>query len=463
MNDLILLFFFLFLQMIIMSLEKGALPMEFFQLHRTIQLRILTTFMTRLTGTMIFPFMAIYFASYLGEVIAGILLFSSLMIQLIAGLYGGYLADRWGRKKLMVWGEGVQCIAFAGMMLANSSYWESAWFTFAMVIVHSLCSGLITPASEAMLIDVSTPQTRTLMYSINYWSINLAITFGALVGGVMFSSHRTALFGILTITGLIIWSITIFWITETHLPQSSGQSANRPSFLSIVSSGKLIIRNYQAVWKDRLFVIFVLGNMLLLSTEFHLTQYIGVRLQSEFIPQTVSILGNWQLELNGIKILSMIQIENTIGIVLLSLLLAGIIRRSKRQLSLLNVGVLIYVIGFSVMAFSSTLWILAVAMLVATIGELLHVPIRQSLLAQIVNDQSRSSYMAVNGIGIQGGKGIAAFAITLGVWVPSYGMAIMIAVVGLIGFGCISYVIGQTSIRTKATSTQGVTKKQVTL
>lgn len=434
--------------------------MEFLQLHRTIQLRILTTFITRLTGTMIFPFMAIYFAGYLGEGIAGILLFSSLIVQLVAGLYGGYLADRWGRKKLMVWGEGIQCLTFLGMMLANSPYWQSAWFTFAMMIVHSLCNGLIIPASDAMLIDVSTPQTRTLMYSVNYWSINLAITFGAFIGGALFSSHRMELFGLLTITGLLIWLITIFLITETYIPQAHVQQTKR---WNIISSGKLIIHNYHQVWKDRLFIIFVLGNMLLLSTEFHLTQYIGVRLQKEFVPQTMSIWSNWQLELNGIKILSMIQIENTIGIVLLSLFLAGMIRRSKRQMSWMNIAVLIYVSGFAVMAFSNTLWILVGAMLLATVGELIHVPIRQSLLAQIINDQSRSSYMAVNGMGTQGAKGIAALGITLGVWVPSYGMSITIAIVGLIGFLCISYVISRVQASAKATSTQGVTKNQVTL
>ncbi|MFD1990580.1 MDR family MFS transporter [Paenibacillus nicotianae] len=434
--------------------------MEFLQLHRTIQLRILTTFITRLTGTMIFPFMAIYFAGYLGEGIAGVLLFSSLLVQLVAGLYGGYLADRWGRKKIMVWGEGMQCLAFLGMMLANSPYWQSAWFTFAMMIVHSLCNGLIIPASDAMLIDVSTPQTRTLMYSVNYWSINLAITFGALIGGALFSSHRMELFGLLTLTGLLIWLITIFLITETYVPQADTQQTKR---WNILSSGKLIIRNYHQVWKDRLFIIFVLGNMLLLSTEFHLTQYIGVRLQKEFVPQTIGIWNNWQLELNGIKILSMIQIENTTGIVLLSLFLAGVIRRSKRQMSWMNIAVLIYITGFAVMAFSNTLWILIGAMLLATVGELIHVPIRQSLLAQIINDQSRSSYMAVNGMGTQGARGIAALGITLGVWIPSYGMSITIAIVGLIGFLCISYVIHRVQASAKATSTQGVTKNQVTL
>ena len=41
----------------------------------------------------------------------------------------------------------------------------------------------MNPATEAMLIDVSTPENRKVMYSINYWAINLSIAIGAIFGG----------------------------------------------------------------------------------------------------------------------------------------------------------------------------------------------------------------------------------------------------------------------------------------
>lgn len=52
--------------------------------------------------------------------------------------------------------------------------------------VGNIASGLISPASEAMLIDVSTEKTRAFMYAINYWANNLALMVGMLIGGWLF-------------------------------------------------------------------------------------------------------------------------------------------------------------------------------------------------------------------------------------------------------------------------------------
>lgn len=70
----------------------------FKDLHRNIKIRIYTSFLSRVVGSMVFPFMAIYFAKELNVVYAGILLLIQVIVQFIAGLYGGYLADSMGRK-----------------------------------------------------------------------------------------------------------------------------------------------------------------------------------------------------------------------------------------------------------------------------------------------------------------------------------------------------------------------------
>lgn len=71
----------------------------FKSLHPNIRIRIYTSFLSRVIGSMIFPFMAIYFTYQINATIAGILLMINIAVQFIAGLYGGYLADLVGRKK----------------------------------------------------------------------------------------------------------------------------------------------------------------------------------------------------------------------------------------------------------------------------------------------------------------------------------------------------------------------------
>lgn len=53
---------------------------------------------------MIFLFMVIYFLIKLGSVVVGVLLFINVIVLLVIGLYGGYVGDLFGCKKVMIIG-----------------------------------------------------------------------------------------------------------------------------------------------------------------------------------------------------------------------------------------------------------------------------------------------------------------------------------------------------------------------
>lgn len=77
-------------------------------------------------------------------------------------------------------------------------------------------------------------------------------------------------------------------------------------------------------------------------------------------------------------------------------------------------GFILFGLGYFFMAFSNHLLILFVSVVVLTIGELLYVPTRQSLLADIVDDSKRGAYMAMNGLVFQVGKMIGAAGLVIG-------------------------------------------------
>ncbi len=93
--------------------------MGFWSMHRNIKIRIITSFLTRTVSTMIFPFMAIYFSIKLGSAIAGALLLINVIASLVIGLYGGYVGDRLGRKKVMIIGQSIQVISIACIGICN--------------------------------------------------------------------------------------------------------------------------------------------------------------------------------------------------------------------------------------------------------------------------------------------------------------------------------------------------------
>ena len=79
---------------------------------------VLSAFIDRLGGTMIFPFFALYITSKfdVGMTEAGLLLGSFSLFGFIGSIIGGALADRFGRKGLVLFGlvfSALSSIAFA--------------------------------------------------------------------------------------------------------------------------------------------------------------------------------------------------------------------------------------------------------------------------------------------------------------------------------------------------------------
>ncbi|ANC17992.1 MFS transporter [Bacillus cereus] len=395
--------------------------MGFWSMHRNIKIRIITSFLTRTVSTMIFPFMAIYFSIKLGSAIAGALLLINVIASLVIGLYGGYVGDRLGRKKVMIIGQSIQVISIACMGVANSDYVDSPWLTFIFMLVNSLGSGLMNPATEAMLIDVSTPENRKVMYSINYWAINLSIAIGAIFGGLLFENYRLQLFIVLTLVAIITLYVMAVYMEEVYVVRKTVEKKNVL---------KDMADSYKVVMKDRAFLIFCTASICTLSLEFQINNYLGVRLQKEF--ETVHFLfGNgFTFDLTGIRMLSWISAENTILVVLCSALLIKMLK-SFNDLKILYVGLFIYTIGFTILGTSNSLWILLIAGLFQTVGEMMYVPVRQSIMADMVPNEARGSYMAINGMVFQVAKMNGALGVMLGSFLASWGMSALYFIVGM--------------------------------
>ncbi|QRG67806.1 MFS transporter [Brevibacillus choshinensis] len=413
--------------------------MSFMQLHPNIRIRIVTSFLTRVVGTMIFPFMAIYFSDKLGQAVAGLLLFANVCTQILMGFYGGYLADRWGRKRVMVYGEIAQCVAFVLMAAANSPLLDSAWLTFAMMLVQHASSGIIGPAADAMLIDVSTKENRTFMYSINYWAVNLSVAIGSVLGGIWFATHRFELILGLTAVSLLTLVMTVYFMEESYRPKTPGSAAKTNILKDVFTS-------YRPVMNDQRFLLFSLGGLLIFSLEFQTANYVAVRLANEFHTQTVHLGSLFSFELTGIKVFSLIQLENTLLVVLLSLLITKLVRPG-REANALYAGAHFFIVGYTIISYSNTLLVIVIAMFFATLGELLHIPTRQTYLAQIIRDDARSSYMAVNGLVFQGAKLAGTIGISLGAILPPIAVSTLLFMMGITGLLLVRHVLLQLNQR----------------
>lgn len=395
----------------------------FKELHPNIRARILIQFLSKIIGSMIFPFMAIYFSMEINSKVAGILLMINVLAQFLAGMYGGHLADIIGRKKLMVAGELLKVFAFLGMVLCNSPIFHSPWITFVMLLLIGVAQGLINPSGEAMLIDVSTPENRSFMYSVSYWANNLSMMIGIIVGGWFFVDYLFPL-----LVALFIMSFVTAWLTISLISETLKQKA----VLKKGSYGLVgMLKNYGQVLHDYRFLLYTLGGIAVMSIEFQRSNYISVRLAEDFQALLVHFgpLGN--ITLNGVQIVSVLTAVNTLFIVLFTVPVARFVTKRAQQ-PIMYVGFTLFAIGFAVCAFANNLAVLLLATAVLSIGELLYVPTRQTILAAIVDDDRRGAYMAFNGIIFQIGKMIGSVSLVFAPFIGKYGMAAFTILLGVL-------------------------------
>jgi MFS transporter, DHA1 family, multidrug resistance protein B len=389
--------------------------------HINVKVRIAQIFLSDMVAGAIFPFLAIYFASFFGAKITGILLLINVIVGMIVGLYGGYYADRVGRKKLMVVAGVIRMAAFIVMALVNSPLHTSPEITFLMALLVFASFGLDGPAADAMIIDITKPKERKGVYALLYWSFNLAFAVGGILGALTFKNFLFELLLALAISSILSNILVIFVIKETiQNPDTTKQK-------KVLRS---MFRSYKEVAGDKVFIYFVLAGLLLQSLENNLENYIGVRLNNEMPTQSL-----FTMDVTGVEMLGFLKSENTIIVVILTVFITKWVSKMREDLTFLS-SILIFTVGYVAVSYFNNIWLLFIFMAVATIGELMRVPIQSDFLASIPTDDKRSSYMAVNGMVFNGSMMLSSLFITLSAFLNKEMMSLLI-----LGCGIISMVI----------------------
>ncbi|GGI14012.1 MDR family MFS transporter [Gottfriedia solisilvae] len=394
--------------------------MELLKFHKNIKIRLLESFLSSAIGSMIFPFMAIYLSKHFGVKLAGLLLLVNVFIGIAMNFFGGYFSDQFGRKKTMVFAETLRLFAFIAMMFCNSPWFFSPIITFFMMTVNSICWGLAGPANQAMLIDVSKPEERKLMYSIMYWSNNLSIAIGGIMGGFLFKTYLFELFLALSIASFITWFLITFFVDESMKTQQSEMKTIRLHVNKMFS-------NYRDVFQDKLFILYVMAGLLVLSMEFQLTNYISIRITNEFETQQ---LMDWHF--GGIEMIGFLRTENTILVVIMALFATKIVKKMNDQQTLIW-SCVVFVFGYAIISYSNSIWLLFAAMFVATVAEVLRVPVQQNYMAHLPLEETRSSYMAVAGLTFNLAMLICSITVAISAFLSSFATSVFLTSLGVIG------------------------------
>src|SRR3989454_498630 len=158
------------------------------------------------------------------------------IVKALANLFAGQLADRIGRKPLLVAGW------LAGLPVPLLIIWAPSWgwVVFANVLL-GVNQGLCWSTTVIMKIDLVGPARRGLAMGVNEFAGYVAVSLSALVTGYLAAAHglRPTPFYPGIAFALLGLALSVFAVRETHgharvEARQLGQAAAQPRFAQIL-------------------------------------------------------------------------------------------------------------------------------------------------------------------------------------------------------------------------------------
>ena len=387
-------------------------------LPRNIKVRLGTSFINRMASSAVMPFMALYFSSELNKIWAGVFLGITVIITFAANLLGGYLSDRFKRKKILLRTSTTSALMFLTMTIALIPKEDFIWIFAIAYSGFMISSSIGRPSMNAIIMDSTTKETRKAVYALDYWLVNLSMAIGAAMGGLLYSNYQLELFFILTCTSSFVAIAYKLWLIEISVQQLKQTHEN---FLLD------LLHNYRIALQDTRYVKLVLGFMFILSAELSLNSYIGVRLSETF--ESVSVFG---YQIGGVQMLSLMNIENMLLVVVLTFSVSRITNRFTNR-NVLITGLIIYGIGYTFLTSANSWYMLLLFGFIATIGELMYSPVFNTEQANMIPEDKRGSYSAFSNASYNGAELIARSSIIIGAFAVPMMMSVYVGLIIAVG------------------------------
>jgi MFS family permease len=371
---------------------------------------------------MYFPFITVYFGEALGNHIAGVLMTVPPLFSMLGSLLGGALTDRIGRRPVMLIGSFLQTIMFVFFALSPSH-----WIDFIAFIGIGLGGSIYRPASSAMVADLVPEQNLRQVFATFATVNNIGAVLGPLLGSIFFFQYRQELLWTCSLV-LLLYFIAIFYMVHETNPLTVN-SKKEPKSITYVLKEQWI--GYGIIFKDRIFLLYILAGIFALVPIMQLDLYLPVYVINEVPSQSLFPWIDQSIRLTSTEIFGWILGFNGLLFVLFVLPVTKWFQNWKERnvfiLSSLLAGFGTFFVGIH-----SNIWFLFAVTLIFTFGELVRSPVTQSFISRYAPEQSRGQYMAADSLQYTIGKCLSPLTVFLSSWFAPIGIFSLILIFSLI-------------------------------
>ena len=316
--------------------------------------------------SIIWSYLLLYFSQRLGKPISGVawLMTLNAIVGVASSFLGGSIADRFGRKGVMV---------FALLFSAMGWFFFRSAGNLPVVALLIVVTGATTPlyrlATDAMVADLVPVDKRLDAYSMMRMWNNLGVAIGPAIGGFLISISYFVTFSVVGIGFAVIGVLGWLLMRETGTRQKM-----------VIKDDLKQGRGYRTILQDRIFVK-ILG------------AYTLNRVCTSILWVTLAAYTKQNFGLSE-STYGFIPATNAIMVITLQLLITRQVNR-HRPSSAMVVGTLIYAISIFSVAFGEGFWWFWLCMVGATVGEMILVPTTTTFTSNLAPPDLRARYMSL--------------------------------------------------------------------
>ncbi len=330
-----------------------------------------THFIDVIGNTLLMPFFALYVTQKFGVGMtqAGIILATNSVAGMIGSTIGGAMADRFGRRGIILFGLVVS--ALSGLTLG---FVDKFYLFYGLAVFVGLLGSAAHPAHQAMIADILPADKRAEGFGMMRVISNFAWIIGPTIGGFLASYDFLYLFLSDAVIS-IVTAILVFRLLPETKPQPK-EKTERETLLQTLGG-------YRVALADRPYLAFIFASILMILVYQQMYSSLSVFLRDvhHVDPQFYGLIMS----------------SSAITVVIFQFGVTRIIKKYPPFL-MMATATFFYMIGFTMYGFVATIPLFIVAMVIITIGEMIGMPTSNVLAAHFAPEEMRARYMAVFGL-----------------------------------------------------------------